>query len=160
VATSEIRGGAGSRDRPQARRRIHRRSNSASGEAEKSPEGQTRCRARQRLRPKAEIAPKGRTQRFVRGSVCFACRIRCPIEGWQEVCAYCSGGVIMLLATMLLLPRRGVVCALNACVPHLFSGSFVSFAWDQLRRDGQSGCDFGRGGVRLEVGDSRGEASG
>jgi hypothetical protein len=59
----------------------------------------------------------GKAEICARGSVCFVCRIRCPIGGWQTACAYYSGDVIMmlrpdvivvLLATMLLLLRRGI----------------------------------------------------
>jgi hypothetical protein len=56
---------------------------------------------------------------------------------------------VVLLATVLLLPRRGVGMHIKCeCSPPV------------LGRDGWSTGDVGRGGVLPEVGDSRREASG
>jgi hypothetical protein len=52
------------------------------------------------------------------------------------------------------------VCALNASVPHQFSGACVLSSWDQLGRDEQSSGDYGRGRDLPEVVDSWGEALG
>jgi hypothetical protein len=102
----------------------------SSGEAEKSSKGRTQHWARRRNRPRARFdvgggedcargldSASGEAESCAQGLVCFAYRIRCPIEGWQATCAHCSGDVIMLLrldvidvllATVHLLPRRGV----------------------------------------------------
>jgi hypothetical protein len=110
----------------------------------------------------------GELEICAQGPVCFAYRIRCPIKGWQAECAYCSGGVIMLLcpdmtdvllATVLLSSRRGVGMRIKCgCSPPLF-GCFCLICLGLARARWMERGDLGRGGVLPEVGDSRGEAS-
>jgi hypothetical protein len=102
---------------------IARRPGPGSGEAEIMPVVWTLLRARQRF--------------CARGLVCSACRIRCPIGGWQAASVHCSGNVIMLLrpdvivvlsVTVLCCRGAGYLCALNVQVPFLFSNALVSSA--------------------------------
>jgi hypothetical protein len=48
------------------------------------------------LRPRASPT-SGEAEICALGPVCFSCRIRCPIGGWQAVCVHSGGSVIMLL---------------------------------------------------------------
>jgi hypothetical protein len=58
--------------------------------------GRAQRRARRRLRPRASPT-SGEAEICALGPVCFSCRIRCPIGGWQAVCVHSGGSVIMLL---------------------------------------------------------------
>jgi hypothetical protein len=68
---------------------------SASGVVEIAPVGWTRRRARRRNAPEGQSA--------------LSSRIRCPIREWQAACAHCSGVIIMLL-------RSDVIVVLLATV--------------------------------------------
>jgi hypothetical protein len=118
----------------------------SSSEAENSSEGPTHHQARRRNHPRARLGVgrggevarwpdfvSGEVEICARGPVCFACCIRCPIEGCQAMCTLCSGDVIMLLrpdvivvlsAIVRLLLRRGVSMRIKCGCSLLVFGRF------------------------------------